>query len=94
MPLALAMATFFMMWWIVLFVVLPLNITTQQENDKIVPGTPESAPSSPQLAKKMAITTAITAVLFALFYVNYVSGLITLDDIPFLPNFSSISHVS
>ena len=34
------------------------------------------------LARKMLWTTVISAVLFGLFYANYVNGWIGLDDIP------------
>ena len=87
MSLALSFALFFMMWWIVLFTVLPLNIRTQGEDGDVVPGTPESAPIAPQLARKALLTTAITSVLFSLLYLNVVTGFISLDDIPFLPRF-------
>ncbi len=90
MPLALAVATFFMMWWIVLFTVLPFGVRTQHEEDNVVPGTAESAPAVPRLLRKMLITTLITSLLFALFYLNYELKIITLDDIPFLPRFAPV----
>lgn len=90
MPIALAVAIFFMTWWIVLFAVLPFGVRTQQEADDVIPGTAESAPAFPHLRRKMLITTLITAVLFSIFYLNYVSEFITLDDIPFLPRFEPV----
>ena len=71
-------------WAAVFFMVLPLGIVTQQESGKIEPGTPASAPTEAMIARKMLITSAIAAVLFAAVWSVVYFHLFTLDDIPFL----------
>lgn len=63
-----ALAVYFVIWWLVWFAVLPWGVRTQGEAGTVEPGSPESAPVKPQLAKKALITTALAAVVFALVY--------------------------
>lgn len=61
--------TFVIIWWLVLFMVLPVGVQTQREaGDEVVPGTAESAPARPRIGLKFAITTAATSVLWAIVY--------------------------
>jgi predicted secreted protein len=85
MSLTGALAIFFIIWWVVLFTVLPWGVRTQQEDGEVVPGTVSSAPSRPSLIRKMAITTVIAAAIFAIFYVVYTNGLVSLDSVPLPP---------
>lgn len=88
MRIGTAIAIYFVIWWIVLFVVLPLRVRTQAESGDVVPGTPASAPARPELLLKAALTTVLAAIVFLGFWVVMRSGL-GLDDIPFLPKFGS-----
>ena len=69
MTLTSALAIYFVIWWLVLFAVLPWGVRTQGEAGTVEPGSPESAPVHPQLVKKALITTFIAAVLLAVVYV-------------------------
>jgi len=80
MTITSALVLFAVIWFMVLFVVLPLRITTQGEAGHVVPGTPESAPDNPQIGRKMKITTAVSVVLFALIAGVIVSGWIGVED--------------
>ncbi len=71
-------------WAVVFFMVLPLGIVSQQESGSVEPGTPASAPTEAMIGRKMLITSAIAAVLFASVWTVIYFGLFTLDDIPFL----------
>ena len=73
MSTPLYMAIFFTMWWTVLFAILPLGVRSQREEGERRSGTDPGAPVDPQLGRKALLTTLVTAVLFALFwlYVNY-----------------------
>lgn len=51
---------FVIVWWLVLFMVLPFGVRPQTDP---VPGTPASAPVRPRILLKFAITTAIALVL-------------------------------
>lgn len=65
MSLSFAIAIYFIVWWTVLFAVLPLGVRTQAEEGSVVPGTPESAPANPRLWWIAGMTTLVTTVLFA-----------------------------
>ncbi len=64
-PLAMAVAIYFVMWWIVLFAVLPFGVRSQEEGGAVSPGTERGAPMAPLLLRKALWTTGISAVLFA-----------------------------
>lgn len=53
--------TYVVIWWIVLFAVLPFGHRDQVDPE---PGTTESAPEKPRIWLKFAITTVIAAVLW------------------------------
>lgn len=65
MRLSVAVATFFCLWFITLFAVLPFFARTQDEAGEVVPGTPESAPSKINLVKVFLVNTAVASVTFA-----------------------------
>ena len=92
MNLALAAAIYAICWWLVLFTILPIGVRTQEEEGVISPGTPASAPARPFIVKKLAATTIVSAVLFAGIYAVIEYKLVTLDDIPFLPEFGGTKH--
>lgn len=64
MSISLAVALYIVIWWIVLFAVLPFGVRTQGEDGNVVPGTPESAPSAPGLVRVFALNTLIASVVF------------------------------
>jgi predicted secreted protein len=90
MTLVFALATYFVIWWIVLFAMLPIGVRTQDEEGEVSPGTTESAPRYPNLLPKMVATTLISTIVFAGVYAIVVHQLIALDDIPFLPRFEHV----
>ncbi len=61
----MAIAIYFTIWWIVLFVILPWGVRSQQEEGDIVAGTDPGAPVAPRLLIKAAATTILAAILFA-----------------------------
>jgi predicted secreted protein len=65
MRTSVAIATFFCLWFITLFAVLPFFAHTQDEAGEVVPGTPESAPHKINLLKVFFINTIVAAVSFA-----------------------------
>ena len=88
MSLTSAFAIYFVLWWIVLFAVLPWGVKTQDEHGDVVPGSASSAPQHPFLGRKLIATTVVAAVVFAILYLVVGYGGLTLDDIPFLPDFT------
>lgn len=72
---------FAVIWFMVFFCVLPVRFQSQAEAGSIVPGTPPSAPSDPQLKRKAKITTAITVVLWGICAWVLLTGMFTIRDI-------------
>jgi len=89
MDLAISIAIYLVIWWIVLFAMLPIGVRTQAEEGEVAPGTAESAPHHPRLLAKMVATTVVASMVFAAVYVIIVHRVITLDQIPFLPRYGS-----
>jgi predicted secreted protein len=81
MPVSTALAIFFLIWWIVLFAVLPWGVSSQQEAGEVTPGTDPGAPILPRLGRKLVWTTGLSALLFAAFFVVYVNRLVTLEGL-------------
>jgi len=90
MTLSFALAIYAIIWWIVLFAMLPIGVRTQAEEGEVSPGTPESAPHRPRLLPKMLATTVVASIVFAAVYVIIVHRVITLDQIPFLPRYETV----
>jgi predicted secreted protein len=87
MNLVSLIAIYFVVWWIVLFAVLPWGMRTQEEEGEVVLGSTHSAPSRPMLLRKALITTLVAAVPVAALWlaVDYFGfGLETLAEL-FLP---------
>jgi len=75
-------AVYFVLWWLVLFAVLPFGVRSFEEMDDVTLGTDRGAPHQPRLAFKMAITSVIAAILLAIVYVTFgVYGLTLVDFI-------------
>lgn len=89
MSLPLWIAIYIVCWWLVLFTILPIGVRTQEEAGDVIPGTTESAPHQPRLLFKLALTTIISAVIFAAIYAVLENELLSLDDIPLLPAFDA-----
>jgi predicted secreted protein len=91
MTFAFAAAIYFIIWWIVLFAMLPIGVRTSEEaGEKASPGTAESAPHMPNLLPKMVATTVVSTIIFAALYAIIVHHVITLDDIPFFPRYERV----
>ena len=76
MTWSLGTATYFIIWWVLLFAILPFGVQSQQELDDIVPGTEPGAPARPQLLIKLAANTVLAALLWAILDYCYVVYLV------------------
>ena len=81
MPVTTGIAIFFLIWWIVLFAVLPWGVRSQQEDAEVAPGTDPGAPAIPALWKKMIWTTVIATVVFGAFYWAFVTRAIDFENL-------------
>ncbi|KAB2911908.1 MAG: DUF1467 family protein [Hyphomicrobiaceae bacterium] len=75
----LAIAIYVVVWWTVLFAVLPIGVRTQGEDGTIVPGTPESAPTRPRLLRVIILTTVVASVLYGSAWALIGYGVIDLE---------------
>ena len=89
MSLISLFAIYFIVWWVTLFAVLPIGVTTHDLSEGAVGGTRGSAPDRPRMGAKMLLTTLIAAGITGAFWlVTDVMGF-GVDDLPrIVPEFS------
>ena len=66
MTVAGGLAVYFVIWWTVLFAVLPFGVRSQAEAGEVTEGTEPGAPVLPGLLRKAAITSVIAAIVFGI----------------------------
>jgi predicted secreted protein len=77
-----ALAIYTLFWTLCLFIVLPFGVRTAEEaGAERMPGHAESAPHGFSLGRTALRTTIISAILFGLYYLNYVNGWITAETL-------------
>jgi predicted secreted protein len=81
MSLATAIAIYFIIWWTVLFAVLPWGVRSQEESGAVIKGSDPGAPAIPHLGRKLIWTSIIAALVFVLWYVFYTYRLIAINDL-------------
>ncbi len=64
-------AVYFVVWWVMLFAVLPFLTRTQAEEGSIVPGTMPSAPARPFFLKAAIATSIVSVVIVFGFWVLF-----------------------
>jgi predicted secreted protein len=84
MSLATAIAIYFIIWWVVLFAVLPWGVRSQQEGGDIVSGSDPGAPVVPRLWWKLLWTTIVAGAIFAIAAMAYVNRWVTLEGLSWL----------
>lgn len=88
MPITSALVLFAVIWFMALFVVLPLKLKTQGDLGKVARGTPASAPENPQIKKRALIVTGVTVVIWAILMTVILSGAITVEDFDWFDHFT------
>ncbi len=81
MPFATALAIFFLIWWVVLFAVLPWGIQSQHEGEEMAPGTDPGAPTKARIGWKLVWTTLVAAAVYVVCAVVYAEHWITVDGL-------------
>ena len=74
-------AVYFIIWWTVLFAILPIGVRSQVEDGVVVEGSEPGAPTAPLLMRKVAINTVVSTAVFAVFWVVFTYRLVSLDDL-------------
>jgi predicted secreted protein len=82
MSLSLAIAIYFICWWIVLFAILPFRIGPQPPAGTRDPlADAAGAPYAPNVARKFLIATIVSLGLFAVIYALIAFQLVTLSSL-------------
>ena len=76
-----AIVLFFVIWFMVLFIVLPIGLRTQGDDDEVVPGTHPGSPTNFRLKRTMIIVTLISIVVFAIVAAIILSGVIKISEL-------------
>jgi predicted secreted protein len=76
MSLALSIAVYIVIWWTLLFAVLPFHTRTQEEAGEIVLGTPEGAPARFPIWRVIVINTVGATLVFGLVWLAVTSDII------------------
>ncbi|MGB0634262.1 MAG: DUF1467 family protein [Paracoccaceae bacterium] len=72
-----ALVVFAIVWFLVLFCILPQRIITQKDTGHVIQGTPSSAPSESNIKKKFLITTIISFVIWFFICLLIIYGFIS-----------------
>ena len=74
-----AIAIYFVIWWVALFLTLPFGVRSQHEDGAGAPGTDPGAPIATQMGRKLIWTTIISAVIFGLAMLAYNAGYLSIE---------------
>jgi predicted secreted protein len=83
MTVLAALVVFLMVWFLCLFVALPIGLRTQAEAGSVVPGTPASAPAFHGLRKKFAWVTLVATGIWAVLVYLIAFSPLTIEDIDY-----------
>ena len=72
-----ALATYLILWWLSLFVVLPIGVRGQAEENAVDEGTEPGAPVTSMILKKSVWATLLASVLFVVTYQVITGGWLT-----------------
>ena len=76
MSLTEIVVVYIIIWWLVLFMVLPFGIS-RVDPDTLLPGQDPGSPAKGRMVLKLVITSGITAVLVGIYYFVATTGLIS-----------------
>ncbi|QJU58807.1 DUF1467 family protein [Sphingomonas sp. AP4-R1] len=86
MKLSSIIAIYSLFWALSFFFVLPFRLQRKGQADLPVPGSMPGAPPSFSFGRTAFWTTIVAAVLFGLFYLNYVMGWLPAEAFDFVPH--------
>ncbi|MBI1620606.1 DUF1467 family protein [Aquamicrobium zhengzhouense] len=75
-------ASYFILWWVVLFAMLPFGLRTQDDDGEVTLGTVSSAPKGSHMRGAFIRTTISTTLIFAAGYFAAVYFDFSFNDIP------------
>ena len=71
MSLVSALAIYFVIWWLMLFLVLPFGVRSQHEMSDVTLGTDSGAPHQPWILRRVIATTILAGIVFAGVYIYF-----------------------
>ena len=84
MSIVSGIVLFAVIWFMVLFIILPIRVQSQAEAGEKVAGTPAGAPSSSfSMKRKFVTTTWISGIAFVIIASVILWGGITVEDLDF-----------
>ena len=86
MKLTSIIAIYTLFWAFSFFLVLPFRLRAHAGEDVRIPGQAESAPPSFSFGRTAGWTTLVAAVLFGLYYFNYVYGWVPVETFDLVGN--------
>jgi predicted secreted protein len=87
MSITSAIVVYAVLWFIIMLMILPIGMRSQQDVGRVEPGTPASAPDNPMIGRKMLWATGLAFVGFLIVYGVIEGRVITRDDIRMLAPF-------
>ena len=81
MTVTAALVLYVVIWFMTMFVTLPIRLRTQGDEGEIVPGTHAGAPADFKLGRTLLIVTVFGTIVWAIVAGIIVSGVITIEDI-------------
>jgi predicted secreted protein len=79
MSISTVLAIYFILWWLVLIVMLPIGVHSQHETGEVTPGTDPGAPAAHLIWRKLLWTTVAATIVFAIGFAVYKANLFPLD---------------
>ncbi len=78
MDIFTAIASYIIIWWISLFLVIPIGLKTQEEAGEIVKGSVKSAPANLQIKKKMLWASILAFVFWSILIILNIFNIVKL----------------
>lgn len=80
MGITSALVLLAVIWFMTLFIILPIRMQTQGDTGKVTLGTPAGAPAQINMKRKVKITSVVAVVIWVPLCAVILSGMITVDD--------------
>ena len=74
-----ALAIYFVLWWVTLFLTLPFGVRSQHEEGEGAPGTDPGAPIMARMGYKLIWTTVISGIVFGIGVWAYRAGYLSIE---------------
>ncbi len=81
MGIVSAIVLFLVVWFMVLFVLLPLRLETQADRGEVEPGTPEGAPAHFDVWRKVRHVTVVSVIVWSIIAGVIFMEIITVRDL-------------